>query len=61
MIGMRLAQELRLDPETRSDLFYALLLKARASARSDGSSLAPGERYPTCGSPACVDRGADPP
>ena len=27
MIGMRLAEELRLDPETRSDLFYALLLK----------------------------------
>ena len=26
-IGMRLAEELRLDPETRSDLFYALLLK----------------------------------
>jgi hypothetical protein len=28
MIGMHLAQELRLDPKTRSDLFYALLLKA---------------------------------
>ena len=27
LIGMRLAQELRLDPESRSDLFYALLLK----------------------------------
>jgi HD-GYP domain-containing protein (c-di-GMP phosphodiesterase class II) len=27
LIGMRLAQELRLDAETRSDLFYALLLK----------------------------------
>ena len=27
MIGMRLAEELRLDAETRSDLFYALLLK----------------------------------
>ena len=27
MIGMRLAEELRLDPATRSDLFYALLLK----------------------------------
>lgn len=27
LIGMRLAHELRLDPETRSDLFYALLLK----------------------------------
>jgi hypothetical protein len=28
MIGMRLAQVLRLDPETRLDLFYALLLEA---------------------------------
>ena len=27
MIGMRLAEELRLDAATRSDLFYALLLK----------------------------------
>jgi HD-GYP domain-containing protein (c-di-GMP phosphodiesterase class II) len=27
LIGMRLAQELRLDSQTRSDLFYALLLK----------------------------------
>jgi HD-GYP domain-containing protein (c-di-GMP phosphodiesterase class II) len=27
LIGMRLAEELRLDSETRSDLFYALLLK----------------------------------
>jgi HD-GYP domain-containing protein (c-di-GMP phosphodiesterase class II) len=27
LIGMRVAQELRLDPEARSDLFYALLLK----------------------------------
>jgi HD-GYP domain-containing protein (c-di-GMP phosphodiesterase class II) len=27
LIGMRLAQELRLDPAERSDLFYALLLK----------------------------------
>jgi HD-GYP domain-containing protein (c-di-GMP phosphodiesterase class II) len=27
LIGMRLAQELRLDAQTRSDLFYALLLK----------------------------------
>ena len=27
LIGMRLAHELRLDSETRSDLFYALLLK----------------------------------
>jgi HD-GYP domain-containing protein (c-di-GMP phosphodiesterase class II) len=27
LIGMRLAQELRLDAETRSDVFYALLLK----------------------------------
>jgi HD-GYP domain-containing protein (c-di-GMP phosphodiesterase class II) len=27
MIGMRLAQELRMNAETRSDLFYALLLK----------------------------------
>jgi HD-GYP domain-containing protein (c-di-GMP phosphodiesterase class II) len=27
VIGMRLAEELRLDPATRSDLFYALLLK----------------------------------
>ncbi len=27
LIGMRLAQELDLDAETRSDLFYALLLK----------------------------------
>src|SRR3954449_2994187 len=27
LIGMRLAEELRLDPVTRSDLFYALLLK----------------------------------
>jgi HD-GYP domain-containing protein (c-di-GMP phosphodiesterase class II) len=27
LIGMRLAHELRLDPDTRSDLFYALLLK----------------------------------
>jgi HD-GYP domain-containing protein (c-di-GMP phosphodiesterase class II) len=27
LIGMRLAEELRLDPEERSDLFYALLLK----------------------------------
>jgi HD-GYP domain-containing protein (c-di-GMP phosphodiesterase class II) len=27
MIGMRLAEELRLDAETRSDLYYALLLK----------------------------------
>jgi HD-GYP domain-containing protein (c-di-GMP phosphodiesterase class II) len=27
MIGMRLAEELRLDPATRSNLFYALLLK----------------------------------
>jgi HD-GYP domain-containing protein (c-di-GMP phosphodiesterase class II) len=27
LIGMRLAQELRLDSETRADLFYALLLK----------------------------------
>jgi HD-GYP domain-containing protein (c-di-GMP phosphodiesterase class II) len=27
LIGMRLAEELRLDPATRSDLFYALLLK----------------------------------
>jgi HD-GYP domain-containing protein (c-di-GMP phosphodiesterase class II) len=35
MIGMRLAQELGLDPATRSDLFYALLLKdAGCSANS---------------------------
>jgi HD-GYP domain-containing protein (c-di-GMP phosphodiesterase class II) len=27
LIGMRLAEELRLDPDARSDLFYALLLK----------------------------------
>src|ERR1700759_5621237 len=27
LIGMRLADELRLDPDARSDLFYALLLK----------------------------------
>jgi HD-GYP domain-containing protein (c-di-GMP phosphodiesterase class II) len=27
VIGMRLAEDLRLDPEARSDLFYALLLK----------------------------------
>src|SRR5919108_2164907 len=34
-IGMRLAQELGLDPATRSNLFYALLLKdAGCSANS---------------------------
>ena len=35
LIGMRLAQELELDASTRSDLFYALLLKdAGCSANS---------------------------
>src|SRR4051794_10223208 len=35
LIGMRLAQEVELDPETRSHLFYALLLKdAGCSANS---------------------------
>src|SRR3954469_14757104 len=35
LIGMRLAQELELDAATRSDLFYALLLKdAGCSANS---------------------------
>ena len=35
LIGMRLAEELRLDPPARSDLFYALLLKdAGCSANS---------------------------
>src|SRR5215210_2263525 len=35
LIGMRLAQELQLDASTRSDLFYALLLKdAGCSANS---------------------------
>src|SRR4051794_1434888 len=35
MIGMRLAEELGLDAQTRSDLFYALLLKdAGCSANS---------------------------
>lgn len=39
LIGMRLARELRLGPETQSDLFYALLLKD-AGCSSNAAALA---------------------